>query len=121
MASTLRVHCWRAWRSLWDEWPSIGLLAIYGAMRRWSAQHFRATLQGYFLPASLVGITGYWLAGLWVTEVTHYSLLSLPFTIPAILLGTILNRSLRGRSFLKYVRVGLVLTGVALLIQAIRG
>jgi uncharacterized protein len=23
-------------------------LAVYGAMRRWSAQHFRATLQGYF-------------------------------------------------------------------------
>lgn len=25
-------------------------LVIYGAMRRWSAQHFRATLQGYFCP-----------------------------------------------------------------------
>ena len=41
-------------------------LAIYGAMRRWSAQHFRATLQGYFLPASVIGMIGYWLAGLWV-------------------------------------------------------
>lgn len=30
-------------------------LAIYGAMRRWSAQHFRATLQAYFLPASIIG------------------------------------------------------------------
>ena len=48
------------------------LLAIYGAMRRWSAQHFRATLQGYFLPAGLISMTGYWLAGLRVTEVTHY-------------------------------------------------
>ncbi|HWF86473.1 MAG TPA: sulfite exporter TauE/SafE family protein, partial [Vicinamibacterales bacterium] len=26
-------------------------LVVYGAMRRWSPQHFRATLQGYFLPA----------------------------------------------------------------------
>ena len=34
-------------------------LVIYGAMRRWSAQHFRATLQGYFLPASIVGMAGY--------------------------------------------------------------
>ncbi len=34
-------------------------LVIYGAMRRWSAQHFRATLQGYFLPASPIGMTGY--------------------------------------------------------------
>ena len=31
-------------------------LVIYGAMRRWSAQHFRATLQAYFLPASIVGM-----------------------------------------------------------------
>ncbi|HWK99616.1 MAG TPA: sulfite exporter TauE/SafE family protein, partial [Parapedobacter sp.] len=29
-------------------------LVVYGAMRKWSAQHFRATLQGYFLPASLM-------------------------------------------------------------------
>src|SRR6202020_3282904 len=38
-------------------------LVIYGAMRRWAAQHFRATLQAYFLPASLIGMVGYWLAG----------------------------------------------------------
>jgi len=33
-------------------------LAIYGALRRWSAQRFRATLQGYFLPASVLGMAG---------------------------------------------------------------
>jgi uncharacterized protein len=38
-------------------------LVIYGAMRRWSPQHFRATLQGYFLPASLVAMAGYWFTG----------------------------------------------------------
>lgn len=37
-------------------------LVIYGGMRRWSAQHFRATLQGYFLPASILGMIGYWSA-----------------------------------------------------------
>src|SRR5665213_3286133 len=46
-------------------------LVIYGAMRRWSPQHFRATLQGYFLPASIVAMMGYWLAGLWVPALTH--------------------------------------------------
>src|SRR5215469_6661522 len=59
-------------------------LAIYGAMRRWTAQHFRATLQGYFLPASLIGMIGYWLAGLWTSEVTRYYLLSLVVVLPAI-------------------------------------
>jgi uncharacterized membrane protein YfcA len=53
-------------------------LAVYGAMRRWSAQHFRATLQGYFLPASLIGLAGYLMMGLWVPAVTHYYLISLP-------------------------------------------
>ncbi len=94
-------------------------LAIYGAMRRWSAQHFRATLQGYFLPASMIGMAGYWLAGLWVPVVTHYYLLSLVLVLPAILLGRLINHRLRGDAFLKYVHVGLVLIGAALLVQTI--
>ncbi len=96
-------------------------LALYGAMRRWSAQHFRATLQAYFFPASLIGMAGYWLAGLWVPAVTRYYLLSLPLALPAIFIGRVLNHRLRGDSFLKYVYVGLVLTGAALLVQAISG
>jgi len=96
-------------------------LAIYGAMRRWSAQHFRATLQGYFLPASVIGMLGYWLAGLWVREVTRYYLLSLPVVIPAILLGRLVNRRMRGGAFLKFIHVGLILIGTTLLVQAMRG
>jgi uncharacterized membrane protein YfcA len=96
-------------------------LAIYGAMRRWSAQHFRATLQGYFLPASLIGLAGYWLAGLWVSAVTHYYLLSLPSVLPAILLGRVLNHRLRGDAFLRYVHFGLLITGAVLFLQAIVG
>ncbi len=93
-------------------------LAIYGAMRRWSAQQFRATLQGYFLPASVIGMTGYWLKGLWVPAVTHYFLLSLPVVVPAILLGKVVNHRLRGETFLKYVYSGLAVIGVVLLAQA---
>jgi uncharacterized membrane protein YfcA len=94
-------------------------LVIYGAMRHWSAQHFRATLQGYFLPASILGMAGYWLQGLWVPAVTHYYLISLPVTLPAILLGRVVNHNLRGDSFLKYVYTGLAGIGVLLLIQAL--
>ncbi len=94
-------------------------LVIYGAMRRWSAQHFRATLQGYFLPASLIGMTGYWLAGLWVPAVTHYFLLCLPVLAPAIWLGRIVNHRLQGDAFLRYVYVGLAGIGVVLLAQSV--
>jgi len=94
-------------------------LVIYGAMRRWSPQHFRATLQGYFLPASVVAMAGYWLAGLWVPAITHYYLISLLVALPAIFLGRVLNHRLRGDTFLKYVHGGLVCVGAVLLIQAI--
>jgi uncharacterized membrane protein YfcA len=95
-------------------------LVIYGGMRRWSPQHFRATLQGYFLPASLVTAAGYWMRGLWTPAVTHAYVISLPALVPAILLGRALNHRLRGDSFLKYVHAGLVCTGVALLVQTLR-
>ena len=96
-------------------------LVIYGVMRRWSAQHFRATLQGYFLPASIIGIIGYWLAGLWVPAVTHYYLISLPLTLLAVLLGRVINHRMHGEAFLKYIYLGLVGIGVLLLVQAISG
>ena len=93
-------------------------LVVYGAMRRWSPPHFRATLQGYFLPASAAAMAGYWFAGLWVPAVTHYYLLSLPVAVPATFLGRAVNHRLGGDSFLAYVHFGLVCVGVLLLAQA---
>jgi uncharacterized protein len=95
-------------------------LVIYGAMRRWSAQHFRATLQGYFLPASLVGLGGFWLAGLWVAAVTHYFLWSLLVLLPAIQVGRLVNRWLPQESFVNYIYLGLIGMGAVLFLQAIR-
>ncbi len=94
-------------------------LVVYGTLRRWSAEHFRATLQGYFLPASVLGLAGYWLAGLWVPAVTRYYLLSLPVTGASIVLGRLVNRRLAGPSFLRYVHIALLVIGATLLIQAV--
>ena len=93
-------------------------LAVYGSLRRWSPQHFRATLQGYFLPASFVGLIGYTMSGLWVAAVTRYFLLSLPGIFVAIFLGRALNHRLRGDGFFRYVYMGLIAIGGALLMQA---
>ncbi len=93
-------------------------LVVYGAMRRWSAPHFRATLQGYFLPASIIGMVGYWLAGLWTHAVTHYYLLSLPVTLLGVFLGRAINHRLHGDAFVKYLYVGLGGIGALLLVQA---
>lgn len=93
-------------------------LVIYGTLRRWPPPQFRATLQGYFLPASMVGLTGYWLANLLSAAVIRYYLLSLPPVLAAVLLGRIVNRRLNGRRFLLYVYCGLVGIGMMLLIQS---
>ncbi len=93
-------------------------LVIYGDLRKWTAKHFRATLQGYFLPASLIGFMGYFLKGLVTAEVTHFFLISLTTTIPAIFLGRYLNHKLNNQSFFKYVYWGLMIIGLILISSA---
>jgi uncharacterized membrane protein YfcA len=93
-------------------------LVVFGALRGWSPQHFRATLQGYFLPASMLVLAGYWLTGLWTRDVTHYYLLAFPWIVGAVLLGRAVNRRLEARSFLRYVHAGLIVIGLVLLFQA---
>jgi len=92
-------------------------LAIYGTLRRWTPQRFRATLQGYFLPASLVGLIGYAVAGLWVPSITHYFLFSLPGVVAGVILGRTLNHRLRGDGFFKIVYAGLLVIGSVLVAQ----
>ncbi len=94
-------------------------LVMYGALSRWTPEHFRATLQGYFLPASLVGMFGYWQADLWVADVTRYFLLSLPIAIAATFLGGMVNRRMKGQEFLRYIHIGLILVGIGLLTLAV--
>ncbi|MDN5924419.1 MAG: sulfite exporter TauE/SafE family protein [Xanthomonadales bacterium] len=94
-------------------------LVAYGTLRRWSPQQFRATLQGYFLPASIVVMFGYWAAGLWAASVTRYYLLTLPVVIIAIFAGRALNKRFSAHRFMVCVHVGLLVVGAALLWQAL--
>lgn len=93
-------------------------LAVYGSLRRWSPQQFRATLQGYFLAASLAGLIGYIAAGLWSATVMRYLLISLPSSIAAIFIGRWLNHRLHAAIFFRYVYAGLIAIGFVLLFQA---
>ena len=93
-------------------------LVVYGSLRGWSPQHFRATLQGYFLPASLAGLCGYWFVGLCTPEVNRFYLLSLPFVVAATFVGRVINRRIGAQRFVRYVHGGLIAIGVVLLSQA---
>jgi uncharacterized protein len=94
-------------------------LVIYGVLRRWTPAQFRATLQGYFLIASIVGMAGYAFTGLWTRVVSGYFLLSLPLALIATFLGRLVHRRLSGPRFLLCIYVGLALIGALLLEQAL--
>ena len=94
-------------------------LVIYGNLRGWTAKNFRATLQAYFLPASIIGMFGYWYKDLWDWKVTYYFLISIPVIVPAIFLGRYFNNQLKDSTFLKYIYVGLIFVGALLLSQSL--
>lgn len=91
-------------------------LVVYGNIKKWSARHFRATLQAYFLPASFVAFAGYYMKGLINTQVNEYFLICLITTIPSVFLGRYLNQRLNNQSFFKYVYAGLVIIGLILIV-----
>lgn len=94
-------------------------LAIYGSLRGWSPRHFRATLQGYFLPASLLGMSGYWAAGLWTQAVSRFYLLSLPLVLVGVFLGRAIHHRIEAGRFETFVHAALLTIGAVLLWQAL--
>src|SRR5579883_844143 len=96
-------------------------LVVYGTLRRWPPEDFRATLQGYFLPASLAGMGGYWLGGFWVPAVTRHYLWCLPVVLAAVVLGRAIHRRIPGAAFIRYLHAGLIVIGTVLLIQSVAG
>ncbi len=95
-------------------------LVMYGMLRGWSPRHFRATLQGCFLPASMTSLAGYWLAGLWTVDVTRYYLLSLPGVLLATFLGHLIHGRMDARWFLRCMNLGLLIIAALLLVQGLR-
>lgn len=91
-------------------------LAVYGKLCGWDAPKFRATLQAYFLPASLLGLLGYLLKGLISKAVIFNFALALPAAIPAIFLGRYLNGLLKGEGFYRAVYWSLFVIGLLLIL-----
>jgi uncharacterized protein len=93
-------------------------LAIYGASRGWSPRRFRATLQGYFLVASVAGLAGYGAARVWNAAAFRYLLLSLPCVLGGIVLARRLNRYAEDPRFFRAVYGGLIAIGLILIVQS---
>jgi len=96
-------------------------LVVYGALRRWPADRFRATLQAYFLPTSLLIVCGDGVRGLWTADMFRHFLYALPLVFLAVLLGRRLNARFSVERFTKSLYILLLAIGVLLLATAVKG
>ena len=97
-------------------------IVVYGMLRQWPAEKFRATLQGFFFPASVLILASHAVSGLWTKEVFRLVLVSLPAVLPAMLLARWLDRFIENKhAFDRYVHVFLVIVGGLLIAGARRG
>jgi len=94
-------------------------VVIYGAMRGWGPERFRATLQGFFFPVGIMILLGHYLAGLWTPEVFHYALPSIPVVVVCTLAGRSLARRIPAARFEKLVHFMLMATAISLALKAI--
>jgi uncharacterized protein len=97
------------------------LIAMYGAMKRWPPQEFRANLHSYFLPTGVLIMAGHGISGRWNAQVFSLFGLALPAVFLAIYLGGKVNRSLRPGTFERYVHGFLLLLGVILIFRSAGG
>jgi uncharacterized protein len=94
-------------------------IAIYGSLRRWPPDRFRANLQGYFFPSGVIIVAGHGFGGLWTSEVCWYFLLALPLLPLTVWLGNRLNRSFRPGRFDRYIHILLIIVGLVLLVKTL--
>ena len=111
--------------------PALGLLAgmfggafnisgpfavLYGSLRRWPPEVFRASLQGYFIVTSLTIAASQGLAGLWTARTWALYAFALPLTFTAILIGNALTRRVPSERLERLISVAVVVLGVTLIV-----
>jgi uncharacterized membrane protein YfcA len=92
---------------------------LYGALRGWKPESFRATLQGYFLPTGAAILVGQGLAGMWTATVVTTYLYALPLIALGIVAGLTLGRKIPANKFNRYIYGMLFVLGIVLLIKSI--
>ncbi|MBI1881316.1 MAG: sulfite exporter TauE/SafE family protein [Chloroflexi bacterium] len=92
-------------------------IVIYGALRRWPPDNFRATLQGYFFFSSILILAGQGLAGLWTWQVVQLFLYSTPLMIFGIYLGGKVNGRLPKAAFRQIIFGLLIVVGILFLVS----
>lgn len=91
-------------------------IAMYGILRRWSPEYFRATMQCYFFFSGIATIIGHGLAGLWTPLVWNLALWAMPGVGLGIYLGGKANRLIPQPMFSQIIFGLLIVVGGLFLI-----
>jgi len=94
---------------------------IYGTLRGWPPESFRATLQGYFLPTGLAILIGQGLAGLLTRSVLTIYLYALPVLALAVLLGRALGARIPAARHARWIHGLLLAVGLTLFVKTLLG
>ncbi len=94
---------------------------IYGTLRGWPPESFRATLQGYFLPTGLAILIGQGMAGLLTRPVLTTYLYALPVLALAVLLGRALGARIPAAHHARWIHGLLLAVGMALFVKTLLG
>ncbi len=95
-------------------------IIIFGSLRGWPPQQFRATLQGYFLPVGIAAVLAHALNGRYNAVILTWFVWSLPVVLTSMWIGEHLHRRVRGRDFARLVYGILIAIGLVLLWSAWR-
>jgi uncharacterized membrane protein YfcA len=91
-------------------------IVLYGSMRGWTPERFRATLQGYFLITSIVIGAGQGIGGLWTANVWRLFFLSMPAVFAGLWLGRLVHSRIDPRTFGRLLSLLLIALGILVFI-----
>jgi len=87
-------------------------IVIYGVMRGWKKEAFRASLQGFFFVSSLMIVAGHALSGFWSRQTLISFFVSIPAVVLAIFLGERIAKKITQEDFNRVIYISLILMGV---------
>ena len=89
-------------------------LVLYGSLRNWSHERFRAVLQTLFGFAISIVVIGHLIAGHYTPAVLHKTMIALPGMLLAVILGALLDRRIQADHLKKWVIISTLVLGVSL-------
>jgi len=92
---------------------------IYGVLRRWDQQNFRATLQSIFFPTGLLITISHGITGLWTNFVLTSYLYALPIIVLGFILGDRMHYRLKENEFKKNIYIFILVIGIILLFNSV--